>query len=522
MKRRLLQTLITTVVMSSLVVTPVLATPQDDAESLEQKKSQAEAETQTGAETQTASETETGTQSEAYEQKKNEAQAQAEAQVEALEQKKSEAQAQANSVNNELVGLLVDYDALQKDMETQEKRIGEAEIDLKDAEAKEKQQYEDMKLRIKYMYEEGDEGLLSTLVDVKSYSELVSKAEYIQKVHDYDRKMLDKYVETKNEVAELKENLEEGQAEMQALSEEMVVQKENLETTLTQMRSQIKDFDSQLVQAKEAAAAELRRIEEEQRAAEAAEAAAREQQAAAEAAKAAAREEQEAAAAAEAERRAQAEDSEQSNDQSVSDSSDISDDEGGASESKPTESSSNDNKDDEKHDQEQNDDRQDDGDKQSNDTKQNDENKQDSGNKQNDEDKQDGNDKQDDTDSKPSNASLGQRIADMGCNYIGNKYVYGGSSLTNGIDCSGFVQQIHRKFGISTPRTSGAIRRSGKSVSYADRKPGDVICYSGHVAIYIGNNKIVHASNSAPYPRGGIKISSPANYRTVLAVRRYW
>ena len=59
-------------------------------------------------------------------------------------------------------------------------------------------------------------------------------------------------------------------------------------------------------------------------------------------------------------------------------------------------------------------------------------------------------------------------------------------------------------------------------MSYSDMLPGDVICYSGHVAIYIGNNTVVHASNSAPYPRGGIKTTSPANYRTVLAVRRYW
>lgn len=499
MKRRLLQTLITTAVMSSLVVTPVLATPQDDAESFEQKKSQAEVQSETEAGAQTS------TQSEEFEQKKNEAEAQAEEQVEALQQKKSQAEAQANSVNDELVGLLVDYDALQKDMKTQEKRIGEAEVDLKDAEAKEKQQYEDMKLRIKYMYEEGDEGLLSTLVDAKSYSELVSKAEYIQKVHDYDRKMLDKYVETKNEVAELKENLEEGQAEMQALSDEMVVQKKNLESTLTQMRSQIEDFDSQLVQAKEAAAAELRRIEEEQRAAEAAEAAAREQQEA----EAAAREQQEAEDAAEAEQQERAEDNtEQSNDSS-SDSSGVSDKEKEDSESKSTESSDNGDED-RKNAQEQNKDKKDD------------EDKQDSSDKQDDGKKQDNDDKKDDTESKPSNASLGQQIADMGCNYIGNKYVYGGTSLTNGIDCSGFVQQIHKKFGISTPRTSGALRHSGKSVSYADRKPGDVICYSGHVAIYIGNNKIVHASNSAPYPRGGIKITSPANYRTVLAVRRYW
>jgi len=443
MKRRLLQTLITTAVVSSLIVTPVLATPQDDADSFEQRKSQAEA--------------------------------QAEAQVESLEQQKSQAEAQADSVNNELVNLLVEYDALQKDMETQEGRIVEAENDLKDAEAKEKQQYEDMKLRIKYMYEEGDSSFFSTLVDAKSYADLVNKAEYIQKVHDYDRKMLNKYVETKNEVAELKDNLEEGQAEMQALSDEMVVQKGNLETTLTQMRSQIEDFDDQLVQAKEAAAEELRRIEEEQRAAEAAEAAAREQA-----------EREQAAAEQQTPDDEGTEGAGQQDDPGITQPSDTSDDK--AEDTQPSDDDKEDSKDDSSQD-----------------------------------DKQDDDDKQEeDTGTKPGNSSLGQQIADMGCNYIGNKYVYGGNSLTNGIDCSGFVQQIHRKFGISTPRTSGALRSGGKSVSYADRMPGDVICYSGHVAIYIGNNKIVHASNSAPYPKGGIKISSPANYRTVLAVRRYW
>ena len=440
MKRRFLQTLITTFVMSSLIVTPVLATPQDDVKSLEQKKSQAEA--------------------------------------------------QANNVNNELVGLLVDYDALQKDMQTQEKRIDDAAIDLKDAEAKEKQQYEDMKLRIKYMYEEGNAGLLSTLIRAESYADLVSKAEYVQKVHDYDRKMLDKYVETKNEVVELKGNLEEGQAEMQALSDEMVVQKENLETTLTQMRSQIEDFDSQLVQAKEAAAEELRRIEAEQRAAEEAEAAAREQQEAEEAA----------AAEQQAEDDSQQKEDSETEDNQVnpepSDTSDDKKDEDKKEESNPKPSKPSEN------------------DKDKEDSK-------DDAKDEEDDEKQD--DKTDDLPAaKPGNAALGQQIADMGCNYIGNKYVYGGTSLTNGIDCSGFVQQIHKKFGISTPRTSGAIRGGGKSVSYADRMPGDVICYSGHVGIYIGNNKIVHASNSAPYPKGGIKITSPANYRTVLAVRRYW
>ena len=335
MKRRLLQTLITTAVVSSLIVTPVLATPQDDADSFEQRKSQAEA--------------------------------QAEAQVESLEQQKSQAEAQADSVNNELVNLLVEYDALQKDMETQEGRIVEAENDLKDAEAKEKQQYEDMKLRIKYMYEEGDSSFFSTLVDAKSYADLVNKAEYIQKVHDYDRKMLNKYVETKNEVAELKDNLEEGQAEMQALSDEMVVQKGNLETTLTQMKSQIEDFDDQLVQAKEAAAEELRRIEEEQRAAEAAEAAAREQA-----------EREQAAAEQQTPDNEGTEDAGQQDDPGITQPSDTSDDK--AEDTQPSDDDKEDSKDDSSQD-----------------------------------DKQDDDDKQEeDTGTKPGNSSLGQQIADMG------------------------------------------------------------------------------------------------------------
>ena len=123
---------------------------------------------------------------------------------------------------------------------------------------------------------------------------------------------------------------------------------------------------------------------------------------------------------------------------------------------------------------------------------------------------------------KPSNASLGQQIASKACTYVGNPYVYGGTSLTNGADCSGFVQSVHKLFGISTPRDSWGQLAGGKAVSYSNILPGDVIVYSDHVAIYIGGNQIVHASNSKPYPAGGIKISSPANYRTVLGVRRYW
>lgn len=118
-----------------------------------------------------------------------------------------------------------------------------------------------------------------------------------------------------------------------------------------------------------------------------------------------------------------------------------------------------------------------------------------------------------------SGSDLGKKVAKFGCQYIGNKYVYGGTSLTNGIDCSGFTYRVYQNFGYDLPRTSYAQRSSGKEVAYADAQPGDLICYSGHVGIYIGGGYIVHASNSKPYPQGGIKVNK-ATYRTILSVRR--
>lgn len=113
----------------------------------------------------------------------------------------------------------------------------------------------------------------------------------------------------------------------------------------------------------------------------------------------------------------------------------------------------------------------------------------------------------------------GKKIAKYGLQYIGNKYVYGGTSLTNGTDCSGFTMRVYEAFGYDLPRTSYSQRSVGKSVAYADAQPGDLICYSGHVGIYIGGGYIVHASNSKPYPSGGIKVNK-ATYRTILSVRR--
>ena len=113
-------------------------------------------------------------------------------------------------------------------------------------------------------------------------------------------------------------------------------------------------------------------------------------------------------------------------------------------------------------------------------------------------------------------SALGQSVASYACQFVGNPYVYGGTSLTNGADCSGFVMSVYANFGVSLPHSSSDDRSVGTAVDgLANAQPGDIICYSGHVAIYIGNGQIVHASTA----KTGIKISD-VNYRTPLGVRR--
>lgn len=114
-----------------------------------------------------------------------------------------------------------------------------------------------------------------------------------------------------------------------------------------------------------------------------------------------------------------------------------------------------------------------------------------------------------------SGSDMGKRLAKYACQYIGNPYVAGGTSLTNGADCSGFTFRIYSDFGYSIPRTSYEQRSCGTGVDYSSAQPGDLICYDGHVAMYIGGGLIVHASTQ----RTGIKVSN-ANYRPILAVRR--
>ena len=115
----------------------------------------------------------------------------------------------------------------------------------------------------------------------------------------------------------------------------------------------------------------------------------------------------------------------------------------------------------------------------------------------------------------PGGSVTGQAVIDYACQFIGNPYVWGGTSLTDGADCSGFVQSVYAHFGVSLPRTTYEMVNSGYAVSYAEALPGDLILYDGHVGLYMGDGTIVNAMNEAD----GIGICS-ATYTNIIAVRR--
>lgn len=115
-------------------------------------------------------------------------------------------------------------------------------------------------------------------------------------------------------------------------------------------------------------------------------------------------------------------------------------------------------------------------------------------------------------------SAFGRQVADYALQFVGNPYVWGGTSLTNGADCSGFTQSVYRQFGVNIPRTSAEQAKFGREIAYQDMEPGDLICYPGHVSMYIGNGQIVHARSS----KAGIRVDNDPAYRTIVSIRRPW
>lgn len=387
-------------------------------------------------------------------------------QITAIQSDQAQAQEELDQLNDQLVDILTSIDICQDEIAVKEKEIEQAKKDYEDARKKEEDQYASMKKRIQFMYEQGDSAYLQVLLESQNYADMVNKADYIESLYEYDKQLLAGYVESKNQVAELKGRLEDEEADLEASNYELQQEEAALQTLVDEQKKTVADFDAQLASAKKKAASYKQQLEDQT-----AQIKKLEEEAAAKKKK-----EEEARKKQEQERKQQ---------QQASQTQTI-DTGNGAQQTTGDDPAQVDTGDD---------------------AQTTDPGTVDTGKG---------------TDSMNAGAGavtggsgVGQQAANYACNFVGNPYKFGGTSLTNGTDCSGFTQAVYAHFGISLPRDSYSQRSCGTEVSYANAQPGDIICYAGHVALYLGNGQIVHASTE----RTGITYGY-ATYRTILSVRR--
>ncbi len=173
--------------------------------------------------------------------------------VEELEQDKQEAEESVASLKNQLTEIISKINEMEKKLVDKGQEVIQAKEDLSAAEAKEQKQYEDMKLRIRFMYEKNDDSLLEALMTAKNFADLMNKAEYVQNVHSYDREKLEEYIEVRQEVADLKTSLEGEQKELQSIEADFKKEEQNLNELITSKESEIEDLDGLLKEALAAA-----------------------------------------------------------------------------------------------------------------------------------------------------------------------------------------------------------------------------------------------------------------------------
>lgn len=431
------------------------------------------------------------------ENKKKEAEASLkskEDEIEAIEEKQRVLRGEIDDLDAELVNVMVELSTLEEELSVKQDELDETKANLKQAKKDEQDQYEAMKLRIRFMYEKGNTAMLTSILESKSIVDLLNRVEYVNEVYDYDRELLEEYGNTKKQVASLTKQQKEVIQALKAKQQEYQVAQADFESTIAQKKGEVGDFDTKLAAARELAAEyqdtinaqntiiaqENERIERERLERERLERERQERERAA----------AEAAAAAAVAVRA----SSQGGGSSPSDNGSGSSDNGGGSGDGGQQSAGSDNG------------------GGSGDSGQQPEGG-DSGSGSGDGGQQSGGGI---PDPGYSTGISGSDVVNYALGFVGNPYVWGGKDPNTGADCSGFTSYVYAHFGISIPSYSYAQRSVGREVSYADAQPGDLICYSGHVAIYMGNGQIVHAKGTAY----GICAYDNATYRSIITVRR--
>ena len=330
-------------------------------------------------------------------------------QIDDMESAQELLEEEISDLNAEMINLMTSIGLLEDNIAQKEIDIAAAEVEYQNALATELKQYEEMLIRIQFMYEQGDTNLLAMLFGVGSFSDMLNKMDYIEQLYSYDRQQLQTYQETTVKVDEMKTNLETERANLLTEKATLSEQEKELDTILAKKKAEVKNYEAMVKEAQKEAKKYKNKIKEEQKELE----------------------------------KLQAGNTAANNGNYTVTAFDVS------------------------------------------------------------------------VIDNSTGSDLGKNIAKYGCQFIGNPYVYGGTSLTQGADCSGFTYRIYADFGYSIPRTSSAQRSCGTGVTLDTAQPGDLVCYDGHVGLYVGGGYIVHASTE----KTGIKISK-ANYRKILAVRR--
>ena len=191
------------------------------------------------------------------ENKKKEAEASLESkkdEIDAIEEKQRHLREEIDDLDAELVNVMIELSTLEEELSVKQDELDETKANLKQAKQDEQEQYEAMKLRIRFMYEKGNTAMLTSILESKSIADLLNRVEYVNEVYDYDRNLLAEYEDTKKQVASLKDQQKEEIKGLEAKRQEYQVAQENFENTIAQKKDEVGDFDTKLAAARELAA----------------------------------------------------------------------------------------------------------------------------------------------------------------------------------------------------------------------------------------------------------------------------